>query len=394
MKNKIFDGIAKRISLQQVYALAAFCLFTSINVSAQTARLTVKVTVAAKIPKTDSLVIMGNQEAFGGWFDFSKGRMTRQDDTTWIFKAQFPVGTQLEFQVTRGSYDKGALYTWADIHQAPKVPFKITKDTVVNIRPANWNDLFNHSITGNVKYYHNFEDHDLRYTRDVIIRLPPSYQRSPNKRYPVLYAHDGQNVFIAGSVNSGEWRLDEMADSLIKLGKTEEFIIVAINNTKDRWEEYSGTPEGMAYINFIVKNLKSFVDKNYRTKPDRNNTAAIGSSMGGLISFYMVWLHPEVFSKAACLSSGFAYDDGHIMDVISKSTKKIPNTKLYLDCGDLDIDRVFLPDNNRMKALLDKLHPETEVLYKTFKNAAHNEYAWAKRLDIPLTFLFGIKPAK
>jgi predicted alpha/beta superfamily hydrolase len=150
----------------------------------------------------------------------------------------------------------------------------------------------------------------------VMVWLPPSYYKQPNKKYPVLYAEDGQNVFMTGSVNSGEWRLDETADSLMRIGKTEEYIIVAINNTPNRWVEYSGTPEGMAYINFIVNNLKPFVDKNYRTKPDKNNTAAIGSSMGGLISFYMVWLHPEVFSKAACLSSGFAYDDGHIVDVV------------------------------------------------------------------------------
>jgi enterochelin esterase-like enzyme len=183
--------------------------------------------------------------------------------------------------------------------------------------------------------------------------------------------------------------MDETADSLIKAGKTEEFIIVGINNTKDRWVEYSGTPEGMAYINFIVRNLKPFIDTHFRTKPDKNNTAAIGSSMGGLISFYMVWLHPEVFSKAACLSSGFAYDDGHIVDIIASSSKKIPGTRLYLDCGDLDLDKHFLIENERMKNLLDEKHPEVNLMYRVYKGAAHNEYAWAKRLFVPLTFLFG-----
>jgi len=197
-----------------------------------------------------------------------------------------------------------------------------------------------------------------------------------------------QNVFMPGSVNAGEWRMDETADSLMRIGKTEEYIIVAINNTPNRWVEYSGTPEGMAYINFIVNNLKPFIDKNYRTKPDKNNTATIGSSMGGLISFYMVWLHPEVFSKAACLSSGFAYDDGHIVDVVAKSSKKIPGTRLYLDCGDADLDKYFLAENNRINTLLEK-HHEVDLMYRVFNGAAHNEYAWAKRLAIPLTFLFG-----
>ena len=357
------------------------------NCLAQSVQLTVKVISAQKIPKADSLVIMGNQAVFGNWFDFSKGKMTRLDDSTFVFNASFLVNTSIEFQLNHGSYYKNALYTYGR-YQSPKVPFIIKKDTLITIRPANWNDIFNRSVTGTVKYYHNFEDHGLRYARDVMVWLPPSYYKSPNKRYPVLYAEDGQNVFMTSSLNSGEWRMDETADSLMRIGKTEEFIIIAINNTANRWVEYSGTPEGMAYINFIVNNLKHFVDKNYRTKPDRNNTAAIGSSMGGLISFYMVWLHPEVFSKAACLSSGFAYDDGHIVDVVAKSSKKIPGTRLYLDCGDVDLDNYFLAENNRMKDLLDK-HHEVDLIYRVFNGAAHNEYAWAKRLAIPLTFLFG-----
>jgi len=279
-------------------------LLLSRHVCAQNIQVTIKVVVLQKIPKTDSLVIMGNQESFGNWFDFGKGKMTRQDDTTWSYSSTFPVNTSLEFQVTRGSWYKTALYTYGRF-EPPRVPFIVKKDTVVTIRPANWNDLFNRSITGAIKYYHNFEDHNLKYTRDVMVWLPPSYYKSPNKRYPVLYVHDGQNVFAPNSVYSGEWRMDETADSLIKAGKTEEFIIVAINNTKDRWVEYSGTPEGMAYINFIIHNLKPFIDANYRTKPDRNNTAAIGSSMGGLISFYMVWLYPEVFFQSGLLVQRF-----------------------------------------------------------------------------------------
>lgn len=353
----------------------------------QSAQLTVKVIAPQHLPRTDSVVIMGNQEAFGNWFDFSRGKMTRENDTAWIYKGSFPVNTSLEFQITRGSWNKTALYT-SGRYAAPKVPFRIKKDTVITIRPANWSDLFNNSITGNVQYYHNFEDHNLRYTRDVTVWLPPSYFKSPGKRYPVLYAHDGQNVFAPGSLYSGEWRLDETADSLIRAGKTEEFIIVAINNTKDRWVEYSGTPEGMAYIHFIVTNLKPFIDGHYRTKPDRNNTAAIGSSMGGLISFYMAWLHPEVFGKVACLSSGFVYDDGHVIDKISTSPKKIPGARIYLDCGDQELDKYFLPANNQMNSLLIKKHPEIRLMYRVYKGNAHNEYAWARRLATPLTFLF------
>jgi enterochelin esterase-like enzyme len=376
-----------KLRLYHILLLTAQIVFPGARIFAQTAQLTVKVIVSPKVPKTDTLVIMGNQEAFGNWFDFSKGKMTWQDDTTRLFKGSFPVNTLLEFQITRGSYNKGAIFTYGR-YQGPKVPFSFKKDTTLILRPSNWNDIFSRSITGEVKYYHNFEDHDLKYTRDVMVWLPPSYNKLPNKRYPVLYVHDGQNVFMPNSIYNGEWRLDEVADSLIKTGTTEEFIIVAINNTKDRWVEYSGTPEGMNYLKFIVNNLKLFIDKNYRTKADKNNTAIMGSSMGGLISFYMVWLYPNVFSKAACLSSGFTYDEGHIISKFSKSSKKLPGTHLYLDCGDQDLDKYFLVDNEKMKLLLDK-HPEIQLMYKVFPGAAHNEYAWSKRSAIPLIFLFG-----
>lgn len=369
--------------------LISLILFLSIRqIYAQDVQLTIKVIARQNIPITDSIVIMGNQAAFGNWFDFSKGKMNKLDDTTWVLKNAFPVNTSIEFQVTHGSYFKNALYTYGK-YQAPKVPFTIKKDTTIVIHPENWNDLFSREIKGTIKYYHNFEDHDLKYARDVMVWLPPSYNKSPNKRYPVLYAHDGQNLFAQNTVFNGEWRMDETADSLMRLGKTEEFIIVGIANTKDRWAEYSGTPEGTAYINFIIHKLKPFIDKQYRTKPDKNNTAAIGSSMGGLISFYMVWTHPEVFSKAACLSSGFAYDDGHIVDKVAMSSLKFPGVRLYLDCGDQDLDKYFLDQNERMKALLGERHPEIKLMYRVFKGSAHNEFAWAKRLYIPLTYLFG-----
>jgi enterochelin esterase-like enzyme len=364
---------------RHILLIAMLLCLPLVKLWGQTAQLTVKVIVSPNLPKTDSLVIVGNQPQWGNWFTFAKGVMHKEDDTTWVYKSSFPVNKSLEFQLTRGSYYKTAIFTNGR-SQAPKMPFMIGHDTTITLRPATWNDIFNRSITGTVKYYHNFEDHDLKYTRDVMVWLPPSYYKSPGKRYPVLYAQDGQNVFSPSSIYSGEWRLDEVSDSLMRSGKVQEYIIVAINNTKDRLVEYSGAPEGIKYINFIVYNLKPFIDAHYRTKPDKNNTAAIGSSMGGLVSFYMVWLHPDIFSKAACLSSGFAYDDGHILEKFAESSKKLP--------GDQDLDKYFLPDNERMKSLLQE-HPEIETMYKFFPGATHNEFAWSKRLWIPLTFLFG-----
>ncbi len=110
--------------------------------------------------------------------------------------------------------------------------------------------------------------------------------------------------------------------------------------------------------------------------------------MGGLISFYMLWLYPEVFSKAACLSSGFYFYDSNIIGQVEHSTERLDGSRIYMDCGMLDLDKDFLPDNERMRDLLQSAR-SIKLQYKYFPNDKHNEYAWAKRLHIPLVYLFG-----
>lgn len=354
---------------------------------AQTVTLTVNVIPPAHTPSGDTLLMVGNQAEWGNWFYPQGRKMERRDNNTWSYTGRFHKGESVAFKITRGSWFTEAVYNGYD-PTSPKIPFTLNSDTTLTLRPANWNDLLNRSITGTVRYHHQFNGTLLRYTRDVTVWLPPSYFTDAHKRYPVLYAHDGQNLFDASNAYAGEWHMDETADSLVRAGATAEFIIVGISNTKDRWVEYSGTPEGRNYAAFIVKELKPFIDAHYRTRPDKRNTAAIGSSMGGLISFYLVWWYPSVFSKAACLSSGFAYDDGRILDKLAAGTTPLSGARLYLDCGGLELDQQFLPANEKAKALLTA-NSAIQLSYRTFPDAAHNEQAWAQRLWIPLQFLFG-----
>jgi len=357
------------------------------SVYAQDVKLTIQVVPPANTPSTDTLLVIGDQAIWGNWIYPRSVRMHKINDTTWAQESRFPAGTNVSFKITRGSYYKEALYN--NNGQIPiATSFRLSKDTTVVIRPSSWNDIYQRSITGTVRYYHNFSSPLLKNTRNVVVWLPPSYFKFPQKKYPVLYAHDGQNLFDHTNGAGEEWHMDEVADSLMRSGKTEEFIIVGIANTKDRWVEYSGTPEGYNYVKFIATQLKPFIDTHYRTKKDKANTAAIGSSMGGLISFYMVWLYPQVFSKAACLSSGFYFDDGDILKEVVKSTKRLNGSKLYLDCGGLDLDKDFLPANEQMKGILEQ-NKLIQLKYLYFPNDKHNEYAWAKRLANPLTFLFG-----
>ncbi|WP_073226010.1 alpha/beta hydrolase-fold protein [Pedobacter caeni] len=369
-----------------MHLLLGFIFYSNFSL-AQEVKLSIKVIAPFKTAEGDSLVIIGDQPVWGNWMYPRSKKMEKLNDSTWVQQLSLPKNTKVNFKVTRGSYYREALY-----NQSGQIPaatsLTLLKDTAITLRPTSWNDIYQRSITGTVRYYHNFSSPLLKYTRNVVVWLPPSYFKQPAKKYPVLYAHDGQNIFDHTNGAGEEWHMDEVADSLMKKGKTDEFIIVGIANTKDRWVEYSGTPEGMNYIKFIATELKPFIDKNFRTLKDKANTAAIGSSMGGLISFYMVWYYPEIFSKAACLSSGFYFDDGHILEKAVKNSSRLNGSKLYLDCGGQDLDKDFLPANEQMNKILSE-NNAIKLKYQYFPNDKHNEQAWSKRLSIPLVFLFG-----
>ncbi len=190
--------------------------------------------------------------------------------------------------------------------------------------------------------------------RDVIVWLPPSYDTS-TKRYPVLYMHDGQNIFDPRTSFLGvDWQVDEAADSLIRVGKMQEIIVVGVNNTSDRTQDYSDTEKGRAYMNFLATKLKPFIDANYRTKPQREYTATMGSSMGGLISFLIVWHHPETFSQAGCLSPAFIAPFDSAVKMVENyhgSNKKI---RLYIDNGGGALDSVLQSGCDAMLKVLEQ----------------------------------------
>ena len=209
-------------------------------------------------------------------------------------------------------------------------------------------------ITGTVRYHLKFEGEGLK-PRDIVVWLPPSYFKIDNKRYPVLYMHDGQNVFDPATSSFGyDWRADEVADSLIKVGVMKEIIIVGIYNTSDRTSEYTHTQLGYTYMDFVVNKLKPFIDNEYRTLPNPENTGVCGSSAGGLISMMMVWNYPNVFANGACFSSAFKIQKLNYVDTVLNYSGKKKNIKLYIDNGGMGIDAKLLSGNDEMIAALNK----------------------------------------
>ncbi len=242
-------------------------------------------------------------------------------------------------------------------------------------------------IIGDIRFYKKFHSDFLDYDRDIFVWLPPSYFSASHKRYPVLYMHDGQNLMDPTTSFIGiDWQVDETVSKLIRTGRLREIIIVGINNTEDRLEEYSDSEKGRNYMKFLVEELKPFIDSNYRTIPDARNSAVMGSSMGGLISFLIVWKHPGVFSMAGCMSSSFYYDNEKIFKTIHDSGKPKSRIKIYIDHGEDGLER-----GQKMFALLTGkgFLIGTNIDYFYAPGAEHNESAWADRLERPLLFFFG-----
>jgi len=349
--------------------------------------------VATQLMENENIFIAGNLPDFGNW---NPGLISldKLNDSTWNKVFTFLIKSTLEFKLTKGTWSKEAL----DLDG--KIPgntiFIVTKDTTITIRVTKWSDThlnISGKITGQVKYHQFFPGQNIL-PRDIVVWLPPNYDSIPNKKYPVLYMQDGQNIFDATTSAIGiEWQVDETADSLIKSNAIEEIIIVGIYNTEMRGTEYNHTPVGYNYMKFIVNELKPFIDSTYHTLPDRDNTAVAGSSSGGLISFMLLWEYSDIFSKATCISPAFKIDDIDFVSPVKNFTGKKKDIKVYIDNGGIGLEKALQPGIDEMLiALKEKGFEENnDILWVNDSLAEHNESAWAKRVYKFLKFLFPYK---
>jgi enterochelin esterase-like enzyme len=347
---------------------------------------------APMLSDSDKVYIAGNAEVIGNW-NPGKVALEKISNKLWQKTLRFTPGTIIEYKFTKGNWQTEALKEDATV--PPNSVLKVEHDTTINVVINNWRDKFNFKvtgqITGKVEYHKNFTIEGLK-PRDIIVWLPPNYERESDKRYPVLYMHDAQNIFDPRTSSTFiDWQVDETADSLIRKGEIEPIIIVGMNNTDDRSSEYSDTPLGHLYMKFIVEKVKPFVDSEYRTLTEAKNTAVAGSSMGGLISMMCAWEHPEVFSKAACFSPAFKIGNiNYVKNILEYSGKKKELT-LYIDNGGIDLDARLLPGVSEMVNALEKkgFSKDEDLFVYIDKTATHNEAAWAKRVWRPLKIFFG-----
>ncbi len=349
----------------------------------------VKFNITTEIPDSVLVYISGNNDSLGNW-EPSAVPLIKTGLNTWSRTFKFKEGMRLEYKFTLGDWEHEALN---DIGSVPDNNIlKVENDTTLNFEIQKWGNQrrIYGQITGTTEFIRDFKPDGLK-SRDIIIWLPPDYNTS-DQRYPVLYAQDGQNIIDPATSSFGiDWQMDETADSLIRKKEIEPIIIVGIYNTSDRYAEYSDTDTGHIYINSIINQLKPLIDSRYRTLPDKKNTAVIGSSMGGLISFIMMWEYPEVFSKGACLSPAFAYRNFDYTVKVREYAGARKDLRIYIDNGGIGLETELQPGVEKMIGILKDLgYPEEKALKWVFaSDAEHNESAWAKRFPEILKYIFG-----
>ena len=234
-------------------------------------------------------------------------------------------------------------------------------------------------------------------SRNIQIYLPRNYTQNPAKRYPVLYLHDGQNVFQPGNPDFGCWDAEVSADDMISLGLMRETILVAVDNTSERNREYipptdapDGTGTADRYLGFVVNNVKPFVDTNYRTLPDRENTGVLGSSFGGVASLYF-GLATNVFGKIGPMSTSFwAIPNFYGRSVVTGDTSGL---RIYADMGtgDGDVDEFDALWRAYDQFLIDGHVPNDTLRIEVGCGHPHSEWAWADRVYMAFMFLFNAR---
>jgi predicted alpha/beta superfamily hydrolase len=267
--------------------------------------------------------------------------------------------------------------------------------------------------------------------RKVVVWLPPGYGAS-GERYPVLYMHDGQNLFDPATAMGGQaWEVHKRLAALVETGTVRPAIIVGIASTRDRAREYGPaqavealppelralllgdppTPGGLPtlseqYLRFIVEELKPAIDGRFRTNPERAGTFIMGSSMGGLISLYALARYPEVFAGAACLSTHWLLTTNFNMlsdkgdprpvryaaayfDWLARKLPRAGRHKLYFDHGDATLDALYAPYQQQVDGIVRAKGYRAGVdwISQVFPGADHSETAWRERVEVPLRFL-------
>ncbi|MFZ4797285.1 MAG: alpha/beta hydrolase-fold protein [Bacteroidia bacterium] len=359
------------------------------------AQVTINITsVSSNTPSNEDIYIAGN---FNNWNpNNSSYKLTKSGNNYSII---LPAGTgEAAYKFTRGS--------WATVEgdAAGNViqnrTFSYSTNAIINVSILGWEDKKtgggnNSTALPNVKLLsNNFYMPQLNKNRRIWIYLPNDYETNTNKRYPVLYMHDGQNCFDKTTAFAGEWGIDETLNYKEKNGDKGCIVVAIDNGGASRLDEYSpyvnaqyGGGKGDDYVDFLALTLKPFIDSAYRTYADKNNTAMAGSSMGGLITMYALFKYPNVYGKAGIFSPAFWFTNQLYTYIINKS--KSNNQKFYFVCGQNEASNMANWQDSMNAVLQSKGYDKTTELKNIKKpEGTHSESFWNAEFGACYVWLF------
>lgn len=256
------------------------------------------------------------------------------------------------------------------------------------------------TVQPRLRVHRVFRSRYLPDARDVTVYLPPQYEEHVDRTYPVLYLHDGQNLFDGETALAGSqsWKVREQADAAIESGKVEPLVIVGIHNTGERRvAEYTHEPYGQmgggeadAYGLLLTRDLMPWIESQYRVRTDRESTGLGGSSLGGLVTLYLGLRHPERFGSLAALSPSVWWNQRSILSYLKKRAPALgERPRLWLNVGDgegehsmRDIRQMALELSANGWRAGETLH------FEQVRGGTHDEASWAARVRPMLSFLF------
>ncbi len=353
--------------------------------------LTFVVKIPPGTPATDTIYVTGSTPELCNW---QPKCIALRPIGHGVLRAQLQVGAygEIEYKITRGSWDTVAADSFGrptpNIRRNVFRPVHEFVETVVD-----WQDRAHHhgvsaALRSRLDVIPDFHSPELGNKRAVRVYLPESYASEPKRRYPVIYAHDGQNLFDPSTAGYGnEWKIDEVLDELASKRLAREAIVVGVDTIASvRRSEYDYSRRGDLYAKFLIETLKPWIDRTYRTHSGRESTYTMGSSMGALISMALVWKHADVFSRAAALSLPAMNSMGNVI-VDTSPMPRLP-IRLYVDYGDYGYDEDYpAPGQDFVEHLRSLGMKEPALLHRVFPYADHSEADWARRVDIPLSWM-------
>ncbi len=378
----------------------------------------VSVTIIATVPDgAGEIFVAANVEALGPWR--ADGLLMEGEGRVRTATLALTDGFELEFKLTGGGWDRegtgpsGTVLPNFTHTVEAGAENRIAVEIVDFKKPAEvyLADPEGSGVLGRLIYWTDVESAYFDVTRHVSIWLPPGYDADAGRRYAVIYMHDGQNLFDPRIANTGtDWGVDEAMMANLAAGLHEPAIIVGVWSTSLRGYELSPWHGGEHYARMLIDEIKPRIDSAFRTLPDRANTFTMGSSMGGLISMYLVRAHSGVFSACGCVSTHvplspavaaefLGLDPGDHADPSqpylvrdAQANAALPqDVRMYFDWGTTTLDEYYPP-------IMAELRPWFEAqgfvagetyAYREFEGAPHNEAAWRERVDLQLAWLLG-----